>query len=100
MVLSSLRGVLFAGLIGTALMVPASRSHPVRSAGDPASPQGAGREKTRPEPAPGTPVQTEMRNVDYHASEAVMLNIRRLRGELPARSRASLPPSKRKTPSF
>lgn len=82
MVPSSLRGVLFAGLIGTALMGPASRSRPVPSAGDSTSSQGAGREKARHEPAPGTPVETEMRNVDYHASAAVILNIERLRGEL------------------
>src|SRR6266705_3242728 len=82
MVPSSLRGVLFAGLIGTALMVPASRSRPVPSAGDLASPHGVQRQKSRPEPAPGTPVQTEMRNVYYHASAAVLLNIRRLRGEM------------------
>ncbi len=82
MVPSFLRGAFFVVLIGTALMVPASRSRPVPSAGDPASPQGARREKARPEPAPGAPVQTEMRNVDYHASAAVLLNIRRLRGEM------------------
>lgn len=63
-------------------MVPASRSRPVPSAGDPASPPAVRKEKARPEPAPGTPVQTQMRNVDYHASAAVLLNIRRLRGEM------------------
>ncbi len=44
-------------------------------------------------------MQTQMRNVDYHASEAVMLNIRRLRGELLSK-KPGKPPVFEKKDSF
>ncbi len=82
MLTDPVRGVLLAGLLGTALMMLASRSSPARpetgTSGAPATPA----EDSRRAPQSGKAVQTEMRNVDCHASPWVLLNVRRLRGEM------------------
>jgi len=76
------RGALLAGLLASALVTPASRGRSILAVPNEDTTRLTAPGESRSEPRPGQPVQTEMRNVNYHASPWVTLNILKLRGEM------------------